>query len=355
MDESLRDVQQQLEALCEQRDHHNPALYRDLALYLQVLRDGLLNTVQQACFHLATEVHADRYLAMADPQRRQLHRRLRGLVCRVSSLLTVEQLALSAGQMARERLAQQRQRWLEGLELESEAAAAEPMPPSPGSVELALQPPIDLLPGDSPLMARLLSPEPLPPPQPSRESGSPAGLPEGLAEAFSAVVERLEADADGASDDAPAALPPPWDQGQLPREPGLLLLWLEGFEAALSRRLRNLSHAINVELLRLGLSRSLLPLSLLEAAGQGRLELQEAPPNLIRLPVAGLEGLAVLLRPADLEQHLPSLRTCRARWRQHRQEVRRMAELSRRLRRRVQVLEAEQLWLQDIASQPPAS
>ena len=58
--------------------------------------------------------------------------------------------------------------------------------------------------------------------------------------------------------------------------------------------------------------------------------------------------MAVLLRPADLEQDLPKLRTCRTRIQQHRQEVRRMAQHYRRLKRRVQALEAEQLWLQDI-------
>jgi hypothetical protein len=345
--ESLRDAQRQLEALFEQRERRNPELYRDLALYLQVLRDGLLNAVQQACFHLATEVHADRYLAMEAGQRRQLHRRLRSLVRRACSLLTVEQLVQLAGQMARERLAQhhqQRQQWLDGLAGEMVEGPAEPPPPPPGSVELALQPPIDLVVGDSPLMARLL---------PAGQASDQLLALQAAAFPISAVVEAIDPKAEADAVAAGSPTPPPWDQGRLPREPGALLLWSDGVEAALGRRLRNLSHAINVELLRLGLSRSLLPLSLLEAASQGRLELQEAPPNMVRLPVAGIESLAVLLRVPDLEQQLPPLRTCRSRWRQHRQEIRRMAELSRHLRRRIQVLEAEQLWLQDIASQPP--
>jgi hypothetical protein len=263
-------------------------------------------------------------------------------------------VAQLAGQQARDRLVHQRhqrQQWLEGLGGQIGSAAADPSLPPPGSVELALQPPIDLVAGDSPLMAQLLPHDQ--PDTPSEPAAASESLPAGLMEAFSAVVERLELEANGEQEGSKPATPAPWDQGQLPREPGALLVWLDGFEAALGQRLRNLSHAINVELLRLGLTRSLLPLSLLEAACQGRLELQEAPANMIRLPVAGIDALAVLLRAPDLEQQLPALRTCRSRWRQHRQEVRRMAELSRRLRRRVQVLEAEQLWLQDIASQPP--
>jgi hypothetical protein len=374
MVDSLRDAYQQLEALRQKRSASNPELYRDLALYLQVLRDGLLNSVQRACFVLATEVYPDRYQAMEAHQRQHLHRRLRTLVRRACSLLTVEQLAQLAAQQARERIAERHHRhrqWLEGLGADQPSTRDGDVEPA-GSIQLGLHPPIDLVAGDSPLMAKLLladSDAAAPPEEPPAEAlmaqqpgpGSGAHLTvseqdlmaSGLMEAFSTAVEHLEQfpapTADGMGQ---SSTPAPWDQGLLPREPGALLVWLDGVEDALARRLRNLSHAINVELLRLGLSRSLLPLSLLEAASHDRLELQEAPANLIRLPVTGLEAVALLLRPTDLEQVLPPLRTCRSRWRQHRLEVRRMAEISRRLQRRVQVLEAEQLWLQDIASTP---
>ncbi|MFZ9714531.1 MAG: hypothetical protein ACO3B2_10750, partial [Vulcanococcus sp.] len=58
---SLDEARRQLLALLQQQEELSPALYRDLALYLQVLRDGLLHSVQQACFHLATQVVPDRY------------------------------------------------------------------------------------------------------------------------------------------------------------------------------------------------------------------------------------------------------------------------------------------------------
>ena len=48
-------------------------------------------------------------------------------------------------------------------------------------------------------------------------------------------------------------------------------------ELALGRRLRNLYHAINVELLRGGVGRSLLPVSLLDAVLDGQLETMAAP------------------------------------------------------------------------------
>ncbi len=160
----------------------------------------------------------------------------------------------------------------------------------------------------------------------------------------------------------PPSAPSPWDGEGLPTTPDQLLAWIGGFELALSRRLRNLSHALNGELLRLGISRTVVPLNLLDAALAGELELVEAPANLLRLPLplgmepdlGRIEAMAVLLRPADLELELAKLRTCRTRIQQHVQEVRRMAQHYRRTQRRVQALEAEQLWLQDINPAPPA-
>jgi hypothetical protein len=160
---------------------------------------------------------------------------------------------------------------------------------------------------------------------------------------------------------APGRLVAPWDSPSLPTDPQALQVWLEGFERALVRRLRNLSHALNVELLRSGLSRSLLPPSLLQAALQGQLEPQPAPANLLRLQVplapdsgGDFDSVALLLRLSDLELDQPRLRSCRSRWQRHRQEIRRMAERTRRLRRQLQRLEAERLWHQDNPSpQPP--
>lgn len=156
--------------------------------------------------------------------------------------------------------------------------------------------------------------------------------------------------ADPVTDD-PAA-----GESLLPQDPVQLLEWLDAIERALARRLRNLSHAINVELLRSGISTSLLPASLLEAVVRGQMDTQAAPANLVRLQLPfglkpggpPLQSQAVLLRVADLEMEEARLRTCRRRLQQHRQELRRMAQQYRRLQRRLQAREAERLWLQDI-------
>ncbi|MCP9778025.1 MULTISPECIES: hypothetical protein [unclassified Cyanobium] len=365
----LEAAHQQLEDLESQLGASNPQLYRHLALYLQVLRDGLLNSVQQACFHVATQVHPDRYSDLDSNKRRVLHRRIRNLVQRASSMLTVEQTAHLAAQIASEHNKQrsrQRSRLLAAIggdDSESEQSEQLEQPeetPARGSINLGMALPVgaDFLNHSSfTLRSAVELAEP--------DRNNPG-------EEIEAADEQQE-EADGQQDhevtmramaeafsdwlvEPSNRTPTPWEGGRLPSDPALLLAWIGGFEQALSRRLRNLSHALNVELMRLGITTTLLPVSLLDAALTAQLESLEAPANLLRLPLpfgpepsAGrLVAIAVLLRPADLEHSLPKLHTCRTRIQQHRQEVRRMAQHYRRLRRRVQALEAEQLWLQDI-------
>ncbi len=356
-------VQARLAALHAEMAQGHPELYRHLALYLQVLRDGLLAAVRQACFHLATQVHPERYGALPSERRCKLQRRLQALVQRTGSLLTVEQLAHLAVELHEERLEQQQEQHQRLIQaLEARQHDPDPLPPPPGSVNLGFGLPIG---------GELVDPDSLAPLLPDlegqRESTSPPDRPdlsdlearhavEAMVDAFAEVLANRKADqAPGSSATT-----------LLPVEPLLLLRWLAGYEQALARRLRNLSHAINVELLRQGVSNALLPMSLLDAVLQGQLEAQPAPANLLRLPLpfqpegqagpgGGLEATAVLLRAADLELELPRLRTCRRRLQQALQQVRRMARESARLQRRLATLEAEQLWLQDInAASSPA-
>lgn len=438
-----------LDGLREAVASQNPDLYRHVALYLQVLRSVLPARVEQACFHLATQVHVQRYLSLPGSQRRELHRLLRERVSRSCSLLTVEQLVALARRLDLEKLERQRRRQRElvqrlleqrgdddthsqppfqvqdGSRRDAPVVDSRPLPP--GSIRLDLASPLDA--------SGLPWNQGRPASEPSGRDGDPnaAATNEAAASGTEAGSQQLHDDADlmaaliqgliatGALDeaeisaegdarlDAGAALTSsgaadqgaglggqiprqedseaesegllldnglaqvgendtatasPWDQPGLPQDPLLLLRWLDGIEAALVRRLRNLSHAINVDLLRLGLSRGLLPVSLLEAVLQGQIETLSSPANLLRLQLPfglrpgapPLQAIAVLLRPVDLEMEESRLRTCRRRIHQHRQQVRKMAQTYRRLQRRLQAHEAERLWLQDIrASRAPGS
>lgn len=355
----------------------NPQLYRHLALYLQVLRQSLPERVERACFHLATRFHSRRYLALDAAARRGLHRRVAAHVLRCSSLLTVEQLAVLAAQMARESARRRRRlqrRLLERLARVSDsdpsADLVHPTPdesPEAALADLQAQPdgsePGFVVQTSLPFSLRLIEePEAAPAeliatglrPRPDGGGGHSAD-------------DEDDGDATGESEASPWAVeggdPSLWQQGRLPDDPLELLRWLDGMELALQRRLRNLSHGINVELLRVGLSPTLLPVSLLDAALQGRVDSAQAPPQLLVLPLPfpspGLvdrpRAMALLLRSTDLELEEPRLRTCRRRLQHHRQELRRMADRFRRLQRRLDIHQAERLWLQDLPQAAPGA
>jgi len=362
-----------------------PQLYRTLALYLQVLRQCLPQAVDQACFHLATQVHGSRYARLPVRRRRHLHQRLGSLVQRCLSLLTVEQLAGLAARMAQEAQALQEAARADGtgplhhrLSHFIDDGDDDDLPE--GSVRLHMELPIDTdVGGWHPTdLMELDDDEPLI--ESDQESEGPllsSAVSSALMEAVTQALNHALGEAAGAA----AAASAPWQQGDMPRDPLLLMQWLDGWERALVRRLRNLSHAINVEFLHAGLGSSTLPLPLLDAVLDGQVDSQSAPANLLRLElpfgmgsgmgggialgggqamaIGPLQVSALLLRCTDLELEEPRLRTCRHRLLQKRQELRRMAGQFRRLQRRLEAREAERLWLQDIqtnrAQRPPTS
>ena len=344
----------------------NPQIYRDLALYLQVVRQVLPGAVDQAVFHLVSQGAASPYIRQPQDRRDQFHDRVNTLVRRCLSLLTVEQLVPLAAQMERERQRRRletRQQLIE--DWTTEVRASEPAdqdetdddddgsPTLPqGSVSLGLS-----TPGTVGLFGW-------------RQSGSfrfgPGPADESLAAPSEPNETTLPPDSLEAHEDqqfaaSAAASASPFAGHGLPLDPVLLLRWLEGIEQALARRLRNLSHALNVELLRLGVCRALLPVSLLDAVLQGQIDLLAAPANLLRLPLpfplsdnnSASVAMALLLRGTDLEMEEPRLRTCRHRLQQQRQEVLKRAQHQRRLQRRMQARQAERLWLQDLHRNRP--
>jgi hypothetical protein len=454
-----------LQKIRDQLESTNPELYRQLALYLQVLRQILPHSVDQACFHLATQVQPGRYTALSESQRRRFHANVTALVSRCSTFLTVEQLACHAGRIARED-ALRADRFLRdphaprdrphpsrldgvpsGPESEHggrpSAEGGLPIRPhNDGSVHLGLDLPIEgawlgwgdragFGDADSPQDAASTDPEDLDALLPEFAEpeltetdeevtasdlfglfsalAAAAGLDKGIrglelpaepgtAEFISQAAEdgeddgeQISLEGDGTNSageattdivfpfrfrgmgldaaaldlplpgqDDPAALyRPPAGGGLLPRNPMALLAWLEGVEQAMERQLRDLSHAVNRELMECGLVRILLPLNLLDGVLKGQIEVQSTHPNLLQLALPTghsaklLRAHAMLLRRADLELEQPRLRTVRSRLQQLRQEGRRMAQLYHRLQRRFQAHEAEALWLQDIRSMRP--
>ncbi len=105
----------------------------------------------------------------------------------------------------------------------------------------------------------------------------------------------------------------------LPDSPVGLYEWMISLDTALIRRLRDLSHAINVELLRSGLVNTLIPLTLLDSVLSGRIATHKSISNILtfKLPINsgfdgdGLDINCMLITPSDLEFDNPRLRKCR--------------------------------------------
>jgi hypothetical protein len=261
---------------------------------------------------------------------------------------------------------------LQGLQQAAQQQQSEPssqlndLPPgaSGGSVELSMAPPLDQpqrfgikVPTES-RSRRQSHPEPTPQPEPQPSSDSGDGAIQGdldvLRSLFELAGEALEQPASagslvGRSSAADA------DDGQnnlLPTMPVALLQWMEAMDLALSRRLRNLSHAVNVQLLRSGLAQALLPVNLLEAVLNGQTETQASPSNLLRLqlPLAmgdlgpGMDVLCVLVRSSELEFDSHRLRRCRRRLRDQHQELLKMVRQQRHWERRCLDREARTPW-----------
>ncbi len=368
--EQLRLLQQRCRRLA-------PLLYREQALYLQLLRHLLLPSVRNAVGHLLCE-RGDRLSRMSSEQQAELQQTFDGLVQRCSSLLTVEQLMDLARRLLKEasEFRQQAQREVsQSLQADAES---EPQKINRGGIELSLSPPIehpDLLEGLLPRMdveADVNEPsiEPLDEqPQPVQDSIDSESAADGtttdfdlLRSLFLMAGEAMQ-QGDSASDPvsfesdasrlgASVVSADQLEDELLPSMPVELVNWLDGQEAALSRRIRNLSHALNVELLRAGLVSSLLPTTLLDAAIAGQLQALPSPSNLLRLKLPSpipsqdqpLEILSVLLRPADLEYDNGSLRHSRYRLRQHRSNLLTMVQQQRHWQSRLTSQEVQSQW-----------
>ncbi len=106
----------------------------------------------------------------------------------------------------------------------------------------------------------------------------------------------------------------------LPQSPIGLYEWMMSIDIALVRRLRDLSHSINTELLKSGLVNTLVPINILDAALSGQLISSKSISNILtfKLPTnnpfssGGLDVDCLLITPSDMEFDNPKLRKNRS-------------------------------------------
>jgi hypothetical protein len=365
-----------LQSLCRKR---SVEVYRDQALYLQILRDELRDSTRQALFRLISDVDPGRFSALPESSRHRFHAAVDGLIQRCSVLLTVEQLMHLMMQMeeeVRRRQARLSRDMLRGLAEQQQqstvtpAPAAEELPQEPsGSVHLsfnlpvndpqaysALPPPSAQTPSVQPPSAQTPSAQTpfdqqLSQPE-SSEAGSEVDVLRSLFQLAGDALEHSTTSLEEEIAEFSGGNHQVGDHGLLPEMPDALLQWMDGLDQALSRRLRNLSHAVNVQMLRCGLAGTLLPVNLLEAVLRGQVETQSTATNLLRLrlPMAmgeveqGVDVLCLLLRTSELEFDSHRLRRCRRRLHAHHRDLLTMVRQQRHWQRRCLDLEARSHW-----------
>ena len=350
----------QLERLADRCRSLSPSIYREQALYLQIVRDQLPRAVQTAIKHLLCDLDLDSQIRRGDGLK-SFHLRVDSLVQRTSSLITIEQLLVTADRL---RADAQRSRLLQVQALAN--AAEPPVPEEPCyEVHLGLSLPLDrpdlvdgLLPSpqSSDKGVEGVAEQPTKAVPPSGQESTELDL---LRSLFVLAGESMEA---REIQDATVDSIQPFEVSDIrelstsdqlmPSLPSDLLAWMSGLDAALSRRLRNLSHALNVELMRSGIIRSLLPIQLLEAAINGQVPSQSAQSNLLRLqlPLAvmtdeqSLDSHCLLLRSSELEFDHYALRRCRERIQKQRRYLSTLVVKERHWQRRLNTREVQTHW-----------
>ncbi len=137
----------------------------------------------------------------------------------------------------------------------------------------------------------------------------------------------------------------------LPQSPQDLSHWLFTIDEALVRRLRNLSHLINMELIRVGIINSFLPTNLLDAVISGQVASINAPSNILRLrlPVSSASSNEIdieclLVRPSELEFDHIKLRQCRQKITQQRNILLKLVRQQRYWQSRSLAKEVREQW-----------
>tara|TARA_B100000579_G_scaffold92816_1_gene73384 strand:+ start:297 stop:1502 length:1206 start_codon:yes stop_codon:yes gene_type:complete len=106
----------------------------------------------------------------------------------------------------------------------------------------------------------------------------------------------------------------------MPQSPIGLHEWMISIDLALVRRLRDLSHSINTELLKSGLVNTLVPINILDAALAGQLISSKSISNILTLKLptnsslgsGGIDIDCLLITPSDMEFDNPRLRKNRS-------------------------------------------
>ncbi len=391
------DPSHQLELLKLKCERLSPGIYRDHALYLQVLRDKLVLSVRKSIFELITHQNSSSYELLPISVRHNLQQKVEKLVSKCTSLLTVEHLFDLSRQIEVERLEKinqakedlintinsqnQNQYYFDqSYELISsfsddksssiqEAYLTEDLN---DSIKLDLEENLDQEQNhiDIPSQDQTddvnssnsnFSDEQKNINKMTNDLGVLRSLFQMSGQSFvnehSLNQEKnLSYDQSSHSYNITAN-----NQGLLPNNPLALVQWIDTFQFALARRLRNLSYALNIELLRVGLINTLLPINLLDGVIAGQVESISSVSNILRLKVPvqnplldeSVDICCILLRQCDLEFDEVHLRRCSSQIKKYRISLHKMVKQQRHWQSRYIAHKAHEQWWQNPPENPP--
>ncbi len=388
------DPSEQLKLLTVKCQRIIPDLYRDYALYLQVLRSILLSNIRNSIITLITS-QPGHNINISSDRSQSFQRVVDEIVAKCSSLITIEYIIDLANEIDKEnqhKIENTRMKLFQGQVKESSSFGhkAESSIPS-DDIYLSSYPPIenpsqidnwfsadqfgaireapktDLL-DDIPENLTDFQHYEDDKNQPEKETFKPKVSSENpidlLKSLFSLagtnsnsaniVDDKEELRSDSQENNIDPSQPSLF-ASLMPEQPQELMIWINAFEYALSRRLRNLSHALNLELLKSGLVNSIVPLTLLDAAISGHLSSEYTDSNLLRLNIPinpsmtgdEIEICCLLIRLSDLEFDNPKLRKCRSRIRKYHKEIIVMVRQQRYWQARSVANELHQKWWQN--------
>ena len=347
------DPTRQLDLLIDKCSLFRPQVYKFNALYLQIIRETLPPTIRECIYQLILSNKNNISNLLIDKNKDKFTRNIDKIISDCTSILTIESLTAFSKTMEEERTNSSKELSVENLEQEkideirSENSSAYSMS---GSLEINSKLPINesinfnswnshqidiknlnyryekeypmehkLITNEDEEIAQSDSTEP------NEFDTTRIDFFKSIFEMASSLIPEKVNDTKAVDQEIPRNDDNKLDLQDnsqqdflLPEMPDELSLWTLSIENALNRRLRDLSHMINIELLRIGIINSFVPINLLDAVVLGQINTVNSPSNVLklRLPASSpykneLEIVCLLIRPSELEFDDLRLRQCR--------------------------------------------
>ena len=344
----------QISLLKDKCNNISPHLYRVNSFYLEEIRNFLPQTIKTSLFSLITDRLGDDFGFSTVTSRKTFQLKIDKLVSDYMSLITVEHLTELAMKIDEENirhLNNAKEEMLNAQNMKSDPEKSETLSGA-NSINISIIPPLENLSITEGWNGELKSPYSIDDKEPylkskisesdylikntnNEDDSSKDDIKnsdafnlrtkdiELLQSIFTLTDETNLSDLDSKTEDSshePNSYKDLKNNRLLPQSPIGLYDWMISIDTALVRRLRDLSHSINTELLKSGLVNTLVPINILDAALSGQLVSSKSISNILTFKLPTNNPLAsgeldidcLLITPSDMEFDNPRLRKNRA-------------------------------------------